>query len=126
MIKIKSRRGTLTKSQLQLIKKCSPAIHTIIMRGTVEDVLVFPYLNNGDNPTIGDYATINGKLIDAERIMPDGSKYVFRNGRLMEIIPESWIAPMCETKEERINAIAKELTTDFKKEISQVRRILGQ
>lgn len=60
----------------------------------------FPDLGEGDNPTVGAKAMIDGEPASGEVVMPDGSTYVFADGELSEIKPEAEDQEMMALKEE--------------------------
>lgn len=49
--------------------------------------LVFPELESGDTPTVGDKAKVDGKDAEGDFVMTDGSTYKFEGGELKEIVP---------------------------------------
>lgn len=52
---------------------------------STNDVLEFPDLEEGQNPAVGDKATLNGETADGEYTLQDGKVYVFDAGALTEI-----------------------------------------
>lgn len=50
------------------------------------DVLVFPDLEEGETPGVGDKATIDGKAASGSYTLQDGTVYVFEEGVLTEIV----------------------------------------
>lgn len=72
----------------QILNILSP---TIKNEKTVQDAtgkaLVFSDLNDGDEISVGDKATVDGKIAQGEYLRPDGSTLVFENGAITEIKP---------------------------------------
>lgn len=71
-------------------------------------VIVFPDLDEGEEPKVGDTATIDGVQAEGEHTMPNGEVYVFDGGKLEQIReaysdPENVLEP--ETVEEAIEEI---------------------
>lgn len=50
--------------------------------------LVFPDLEDGATPAVGDKATVDGSPADGEYVMPSAETYKFEGGELKEVVPE--------------------------------------
>lgn len=71
---------------------------------STNESLVFPDLEEGQSPSVGDKATIDGKAAEGRITIADGTTYVFVAGELTEIIP----AEEDDDVEEEIVALKKE------------------
>lgn len=63
-------------------------VNALMIQDANGDVLDFADLEEGAEPQVGDVAKDSeGKVIEGERVLPDGSTFVFEGGELKEILP---------------------------------------
>lgn len=55
---------------------------------STSEMIVFTDLEEGETPSVGDKATIDGEAAEGEHTLQDGTVYVFENGTLTEIKDE--------------------------------------
>lgn len=90
-----------------LSKKLKEAKNLTVFTST-NDELIFPDLEEGQNPSVGDKATINGDPADGEYTVQSGDVYVFESGTLTEIkVKEE--SQGNETAEEKVEEVAEEV-----------------
>lgn len=74
----------------------------------------FTDLEEGDTPSVGDKATIDGASAEGELLMPSGETYVFSKGELTEIQPKADDSEEMESLQQEVVNLKKELKAENK------------
>jgi len=106
-----SKKTKMKKTLLERVRALIGAKMLLLKTATEQD-LVFPDLADGEEPTIGAIATLDGATAEGEVTLADGKVFVFENGALVEI-KEADEADNSELEEkvEELTAIVTELVT---------------
>lgn len=110
-INFKSKKSKMKKTLLERVKALIGAKMLLLKTATEQD-LVFPDLADGEEPTIGSIATLDGATAEGEVTLADGKVFVFETGALVEIKEaDETDNSELEEKVEELTAIVTELVT---------------
>lgn len=99
-------RNNMKKDEKSIVAKlreffASEAKNVEVFTST-NDKIEFPDLEDGESPSVGDKATIDGKAADGSYTLADGTVYVFVAGELTEIVEKE------DDGDDEIEALRKE------------------
>lgn len=110
-INFKSKKSKMKKTLLERVKALIGAKMLLLKTATEQD-LVFPDLADGEEPTIGSIATLDGATAEGEVTLADGKVFVFETGALVEIKEaDETDNSELEEKVDELTAVVTELVT---------------
>jgi ATP-dependent protease ClpP protease subunit len=79
-------KGKEPKKGFNVVSLAKGTIVNVDVTDANGTIVTFPEVADGTMPIVGDIATVDGKPVEGEYLMPDGSTFIFEGGVLMQIV----------------------------------------